>query len=139
MKKNIIVILVFAGALLFFSPFFISEKKYQSTTSDIKSDFDGKIIEKIALRKDLLSHIKIKRYKAADTIIFIGENINNVQVGDSILKQKNSPYFYIENKNNITRKYIYVKVLKKDLNDKDFPLLLKNKFENEWKDCVVYR
>lgn len=105
--------------------------------ADIKIEVKGKIKKKVAVRKDLLTHAKISRYKKSDTLVFLGENIDNVKIGDSIVKNKNSPFIYVLKDGKQTLKLNYVLIPKSLLNEKDFPKAWKDSCKNSWRSAII--
>lgn len=105
--------------------------------ADIKIEIKGKIKKKVAVRKDLLTHAKISRYKKSDTLVFFGENIDRVKIGDSIVKDKNSPFVYVLKDGKQTIKLNYVLIPKSLLNEEDFPKEWKDSCKTRWKSVVI--
>lgn len=125
-----------AGIILFL---FIYSPKNQDkfVLADIKIEIKGKIKKKVAVRKDLLTHAKISRYKKSDTLVFLGENIDRVKIGDSIAKNKNSPFVYVLKDGKQTIKLNYVLIPKSLLNEEDFPKEWKDSCKTSWKSVVI--
>jgi len=125
-----------AGLILFL---FIYSPKNQNKfiLADIKIEIKGKIKKKVAVRKGLLTHAKISRYKKSDTLVFLGESIDSVKIDDIFLKNKNSPFFYISRQGKKTRKLKYVSIPKSMLEEEDFPKEWKDSCRNKWKSVVI--
>ncbi|MDR6528254.1 hypothetical protein J2787_003673 [Chryseobacterium rhizosphaerae] len=107
------------------------------TIADIKVAIEGKVKKKVAVREGLITHAKISRYNKPDTLIFLGESVDRVNVGDIILKEKNSPFFYIKEEGAKRKKLTYVLIPKSILNDEDFPKQWKDSCKTSWKEVVV--
>ncbi|WP_378106720.1 hypothetical protein [Chryseobacterium sp. sg2396] len=130
------LVLLGAGFILFlliYSP--KNEDKF--IIADIRVDIVGKIKKKVAVREGLLTHAKISRQNKFDTLIFLGENIDSVNIGDSIIKHKNSPYFYILEKNKNLKKLKYTLISQEILNDENFPQEWKDSCKTVWKNVVI--
>lgn len=107
------------------------------TIADIKVAIEGKVKKKVAVREGLITHAKISRYNKSDTLILLGESVDRVNVGDIILKEKNSPFFYIKEEGAKRKKFTYVLIPKSILNDEDFPKQWKDSCKTSWKEVVV--
>jgi len=128
--------LVTAGFILFlliYSP--KNENKF--TIADIRVDIVGEIKKKVEVRKGLLTHAKISRQNKFDTLIFLGENIDSVNIGDNIVKHKNSPFLYISRKGYNVKKLKYVLIPKSIFKDENFPKEWKDSCKTVWKSVVI--
>lgn len=104
---------------------------------DIKASFDGIIVKKVSVRSnDLLTHIKIKS-KTKDTLVFIGQNINKVQINDSIYKPANTPFLFVKRGSELKR-INYTLIPARLLNIDDFKDSWKDSCKTTWKH-VVFR
>ncbi|GAA5084203.1 hypothetical protein GCM10023210_03780 [Chryseobacterium ginsengisoli] len=128
--------LLAAGFILFlliYSP--KNENKF--IIADIRVDIVGEIKKKVAVREGLLTHAKISRQNKFDTLIFLGENIDSVNIGDNIIKHKNSPFLYILKKGDKIKKLKYVLIPKSIFNDENFPKEWKDSCKTVWKDVII--
>ena len=65
---------------------------YSETENGIKTQIWCTLIAQLLFRSNnLLTHIKIKS-KTKDTLVFIGQNINNIKMDDSIYKPAGTPF-----------------------------------------------
>lgn len=110
----------------------------QLIIANIKASFDGTITNKVNIRKNLFSHVKISRNNASDTLIFIGEYTESVNIGDRIIKLKNSPFFYAVSNGKNSRKYIFEQIPESLFNDDKFPQPWKDSCKSNWKEVVIY-
>lgn len=103
---------------------------------DIKVELYGTISKKIDVRPNLYTHLKIQRYKKSDTVLFAGSFINHIELGDSIIKKKDTPYCFIIH-NNLKKKYTYTLIPRKIFHNKDFLPAWKDSCNAGWKPYVV--
>jgi hypothetical protein len=139
-KRDLIYLLLilFATGLMLFLFLYFPKNENEFIIADIKTEIYGKIKKKVAVREGLLTHAKISRYKKSDTLVLLGiENNKLINIGDSILKHKNSPFFYILGKNKNPQKLKYTLISKTILNDKDFPKEWKDSCKTVWKDVII--
>lgn len=138
-KKDLLYLLLtlaIIGILLFL---FIYSPNNQDKfiISDISVEINGKIKKKVEVRENLLTHALIERYNKADTLIFLGENIDSVNIEDYFLKHKDSPFFYTSKQGESPKKFKYVSIPKSILNNKDFPKAWKDSCKTTWKSVIV--
>lgn len=107
------------------------------TIADIKVEIRGIIKRKVAVREGLVTHVKISRYNKSDTLVFLGENIDSVNIGDNITKYKNSPFFYILRKGEPSKKLKYVLISRTIFNDENFPKNWKDSCNTTWKSVMI--
>lgn len=127
---------IFAGFILFiflYSP----DNQIKFTIADIKVSIDGKVKKKVALRENLFTHALITRPEKADTLIFLGDRLDSVTLGDRLVKYKNSPFIYIVKQNEKPEKLRYALISKSILNDNDFPENWKDSCRTTWKSAVT--
>ncbi|MCQ4142523.1 hypothetical protein [Chryseobacterium sp. EO14] len=139
-KRDLIylVLILFATGFMLFLFLYFPKNENKFIIADIKTEIYGKIKKKVAVRKGLLTHAKISRYKKSDTLVLLGiENNKLVDIGDSILKHKNSPFFYILQKGKNPKKLKFVSISKSILNDKTFPKEWKDSCKTVWKSVVI--
>lgn len=137
-KELLYIFSAFAIAALILFLFIYSPKNENKfILADIKIEIKGKIKKKVAVRKDLLTHVVISRLNKTDILVFLGESIDSVKIGDSFLKNKNSPFFYILKKREKPRKLRYVLIPKSMLKEKYFPREWKDSCKVNWKSVVV--
>ncbi|GAA5084193.1 hypothetical protein GCM10023210_03750 [Chryseobacterium ginsengisoli] len=139
-KANLIyfsLALLAAGFILFlliYSP--KNENKF--IIADIKVEIYGTIKKKVAVREGLITHAKISRYKKSDTLILLGiANNKLINIGDSIIKNKNSPFFFILEKGKNPKKLKYTLISKTIFIDKNFPKEWKDSCKTVWKDVII--
>lgn len=106
--------------------------------ANIKASFDGTVIKKVDARKNLFSHVKISRNNKSDTLIFIGDYTNSVNIGDRIIKPKNSPFFYAVSNGKSPRKYVFEQIPESIFNNDQFPQAWKDSCKRNWKEVVSY-
>jgi len=103
--------------------------------SEIKSEFRGKVLEKIAVRPNLYTHLKIKM-ENKDTLIFFDPK--KIIIGDSIIKYKNEPFCYIKNTDrNSNQREIFTVINEELYLSSEFPAEWKEKCKNEWRDACL--
>ncbi|WP_288435979.1 hypothetical protein [uncultured Chryseobacterium sp.] len=124
-----------AGLILFLF-LYTPNNKSKFILADIKIAITGKIKKKVAVRDNLLTHALIERSNKVDTLIFLGENIDSVNVNDNIIKPKNSPFLYVIRSNESNKKLKYVSIPKSILNDEKFPKDWKDSLNNNWKSLI---
>jgi len=132
----ILVALIISGIILYlfiYSP--NNDSKF--IIKDIKTEINGKIKNKIAVRKNLLTHAVVERPYKKDTLIFFGESIDSINIGDYIMKNRNSPFFYIIKNSRKVKKLKFVSIPKSILSDKNFPNDLKDSCKSNWKSVLV--
>lgn len=106
--------------------------------ADIKVDISGKIRKKVEVREGLLTHVKISRYNKFDTLVFVGiSNNKSISIGDSIIKHRGSPFFYILQTGKSPKKLKFVSIPKSILNDENFPKAWKDSCKTSWKSVVI--
>ncbi|KFC17814.1 hypothetical protein SAMN05444360_109187 [Chryseobacterium carnipullorum] len=102
---------------------------------DIKAGFDGIVLKKVSVRSnDLLTHIKIKS-KTKDTLVFIGQNINNIKMDDSIYKPAGTPFLFIKSRRQ-TKRINYSLIPSRLLYSDDFEASWKDSCKTTWKHIV---
>lgn len=69
-----------------------------------------------------------------DTIVFF-YGIDEIRIGDSLIKPSSYPFYYIKTKNKVLYKGVYVYIDDNSLEDKRFPQEWKEKCKTEWKDA----
>ncbi|MGE8553075.1 MAG: hypothetical protein ACN6OB_03935 [Chryseobacterium jejuense] len=106
--------------------------------TNIKASFDGTILKKVDVRKNLFSHVIISRNNKADTLIFIGEYTDSVNIGDRIIKHKDSPFFYAVSNGKSSRKYIFELIPEPIFNNDKFPQAWKDSCKGNWKEAVAH-
>lgn len=81
--------------------------------------------------------LKFSEKNKFDTLIFLGEHTDSVNIGDRILKQKNSPFFYVLNKGKVPKKYIFTLISENTLNNDEFPKAWKDSCKRNWRKVLV--
>ncbi|PWW29887.1 MULTISPECIES: hypothetical protein [unclassified Chryseobacterium] len=140
MKIKDLLYLFFALALagfMLFSLIYSPKKEDKFIIDDINTNIEGKIKRKVAVRKNLLTHVLIERAHKNDTLIFLGEAMDSVQIGDNLFKQKNSPFFYVSRQGEKNKKLKYVLIPKSVVDDNNFPDAWKDSCRNNWKNVVI--
>jgi len=138
-KKDILYLflaLATAGLVLYIFTYSPNDG-YKFVVADIKVAIEGKIRNKVAVREGLITHAKISRHNKSDTLIFLGESVDSVDLGDIILKEKNSPFFYVKRQGSKRKKLKYVSIPKSILNDEDFPKEWKDSCKTNWKNVII--
>lgn len=137
-KKLLYLISAFAVAGLILFLFIYSPKNENKfILADIKVEIKGKIKKKVAVRKNLFTHTLISRFNKTDTLIFLGESIDSVNVGDNFLKYKDSPFFYVLKQEKKVKKLKYVSIPKSILTDENFPKEWKDSCKTAWRSVAV--
>ncbi|MFN1217155.1 hypothetical protein ACKW6Q_09230 [Chryseobacterium kwangjuense] len=137
-KKLLYLISAFAVAGLILFLFIYSPKNENKfILADIKVEIKGKIKKKVAVRKNLFTHTLISRFNKTDTLIFLGESIDSVNVGDNFLKYKDSPFFYVLKQEKKVKKLKYVSIPKSILTDENFSKEWKDSCKTAWRSVVV--
>ncbi|WP_089733344.1 hypothetical protein [Chryseobacterium jejuense] len=106
--------------------------------TNIKASFDGTILKKVDVRKNLFSHVTISRNNKADTLIFIGDYSDSVNIGDRIIKHKDSPFFYAVSNGKSSRKYIFELIPEPIFNNDKFPKAWKDSCKRNWKEAIIH-
>ena len=88
---------------------------------EVKSSYSGTIIDSIAYRKGLYTHVLLKRNNLKDTIIRYPEGM---KLGDSVIKEPNTPYIFLKR----NQKIWISKTIKIDYKSR-----LHKKFPVEWR------
>ncbi len=111
---------------------FIEKKTYESSfkrlINNIETEYTGIIIETYSTRNDNL-HTHYRVLTGIDTLSICPGNseiMNNIEVGDSILKKTNDNMVYIYKNREDIRKFYYMKIPMEYRKDSRFP--------EEWKD-----
>lgn len=132
----LLLILLGTGLILFL---FIYTPKNENKfiIADIKVGIQGKVKEKVTVRDKLLTHAIITRSNKVDTLIFLGESIDSLNINDNIVKPPNSPFIYILREGESGKKLKYVSIPKSILKDESFPKGWKDSCKNSWKSVVV--
>ncbi|AZB01110.1 hypothetical protein EG359_16455 [Chryseobacterium joostei] len=135
MYRNIKLLLFLASILCLIGLFIYNSNPNQKwIIHNIKYSFQGIIIEKVEVRKGVLSHAKIK-IGQKDTLIFLNK-VEMVSIGDSIKKFTNNPFYYYKH-NGLWHKQVF-EIISQDLqNSKNFPKDWKNKCDGEWKEACL--
>jgi len=107
------------------------------TIADIKLSIDGKVIKKVDVRKGLFLHVKISRPSKSDTIVFLGQNVDSLEIGDRIIKKGISPFFYILKEGTKPTKYIYTYISETTLDNEHFPKAWKDSCRSSWKEVMI--
>ncbi|MET3538044.1 hypothetical protein [Chryseobacterium limigenitum] len=140
MKKRDLLYLFLALAaatFVFYISTYSPNDGFKFIIADIRVALEGKIKKKVAVREGLITHVKLSRYNNSDTLIFLGESVDSVNVGEIILKEKNSPFFYVKGKDGKRKKLKYVSIPKSILDDEGFPKKWKDSCKTNWKDVVI--
>ncbi len=134
MKKLIKYIIFFISFFLFvkITNYLTRNSDEKFVIKDIKLELTGQIIKKVDIRKGLFTHLKIRRNKQADTVIFAGGFIDHSSVGDLIVKKKNTPYCFVVSKG-IKRKYPFTLIPKKMIHNENFPPAWRDSCKTAWK------
>ncbi|GAA5084200.1 hypothetical protein GCM10023210_03770 [Chryseobacterium ginsengisoli] len=137
-RKDLLLILlsIFLAGFILFLIIYSPNNITKSTIERLQFEIKGKVIEKIEVRKNLISHVKLKISNKKDTVIFIGESIDSINIGDYMSKSKNSPFFYVKN-NQKFKKLKFVSISKNVIYDENFPKEWKDSCKTIWKGVVV--
>jgi hypothetical protein len=141
-QKKINLFLVFSALFLIFFIYRITQPDDGSsgdkfTIADIKASFDGTIIKKVDLKKNVFFFVKISRKNKFDTLVHLGEYVDSISIGDRIIKQKNSPFFYTVDKEKNSRKYIFTLIPERIFNNDKFRQAWKDSCKGNWKEVVI--
>ncbi|PKF73488.1 hypothetical protein [Chryseobacterium sp. PMSZPI] len=140
-QKKINLFLIFSVLFLIFFIYQITRPDDDGdkfTIADIKASFDGRIIKKVDLKKNIFSHVKISRKNKFDTLVYLGEYVDSISIGERIIKQKNSPFFFAINKESNSRKYIFTLIPERIYNNDKFPKAWKDNCKGNWKEVVIH-
>ncbi|KAA2220614.1 hypothetical protein [Chryseobacterium sediminis] len=142
-QKKINLFLIFSAVFLIVFIYQITKPDDGSggdkfTIADIKASFDGTIIKKVDLKKNVFSFVKILRKNKFDTLVNLGEYVDSINIGDRIIKQKNSPFFYAVDKEKNSRKYIFTLIPERIFNNDKFLQAWKDSCKGNWKDVVIH-
>ncbi|KFF25305.1 hypothetical protein IW16_14935 [Chryseobacterium vrystaatense] len=138
-NKNLVYLfLILAGAGVILFLFTYSPKNNDKLIiADIRVEVEGIIKKKVAVRDGLMTHVKVARRNKPDTLIFLGERIDSVDINENIMKYRNSPFFYISSHVGKPKKLRYVSIPKSILEDKSFPEAWKDSCRNGWRNILV--
>lgn len=103
---------------------------------DIRANFRGIVIEKIAKRKNLYLDVKLKRENKSDTIVDVSNFHNKIKIGDILVKKENTPYCLVIDRR-IAIKYPFTLIPRKIFHNKDFLPAWKDSCNAGWKPYVV--
>lgn len=138
-QKDILrlVLITLATGIVLFLFFYSPDNKSKFIIADIKTEIKGRVKEKVEVREGLLTHAKISRYKKSDTLVLVGISNNKIiNIGDSIIKHKDSPFFYILKKGQNPRKLKFSSIPKSIINDENFPKQWKDSCKSSWRSVV---
>lgn len=129
-KKAIISIISVLFMIFIFPNIFITimdrlsfNSQLQRDIKTIKSEFKGIVISKKSYRKNIPpTHINVKTYSG--TIEISPYNIEQIEIGDSIIKPKNENIFIVKKVDSNFQRY-FVRLSSKERNSSKFP--------EEWK------
>lgn len=131
---NLLIIVSFLGLFLTIN-YLTRNSDEKFIIRDIKLEFEGVVTEKIAKRKNLYLDIKIKRENKSDTIIEASDFISEINIGDTIIKKSNSPYFYRINKIGV-KKIPFIYIPEKMVTSKKISDSWKDSLNTNWKPLV---
>ena len=140
-QKKINLFLIFPALFLIFFIYQITRPDDYGdkfTIADIKASFDGTIIKKVDLKKNVFFHVKISRKNKFDTLISLGEYVDSISIGERITKQKNSPFFFAISKEGNSRKYIFTLIPERIFNNDKFLKAWKDSCKGNWKEVVIH-